>query len=164
MKRILTIILSSLSLVISACGGGIPGVYKIDVQQGNIITQEDVNKIKIGMSRKQVHYILGTPLIVDSFHKNRWDYVYTFQHGKKKPEEKKISFLFLNEQVTDIKGDLKPIENARQEEKTTEVVSINPKSKKKKGFFSRWFSPSDTESVINKGGSSPKNHDDGHSH
>jgi len=63
-------------LMISACS-----IHKIDVQQGNAITQELVGKLKIGMKKKQVAQILGNPLINDPFHYDRWDYVYQFVAG-----------------------------------------------------------------------------------
>lgn len=63
-------------LAFSACS-----IHKIDVQQGNAITQELVGKLKIGMKKKQVAQLLGNPLINDPFHYDRWDYVYQFVAG-----------------------------------------------------------------------------------
>lgn len=68
-------VLASL-FVLSACS-----IHKIDVQQGNAITQELVGKLKIGMKKKQVVSLLGAPLINDPFHYDRWDYVYRFVAG-----------------------------------------------------------------------------------
>ena len=71
------IILALLStLLVSACS-----VHRIDVQQGNVITQEMFEKLKIGMVKQQVEHLLGTPLVVDPFHRDRWDYVYIFKAG-----------------------------------------------------------------------------------
>ena len=56
-------------------------IYKLDVQQGNVVTQEAVNQLKPGMNKRQVRYIMGSPLLVDVFHQTRWDYVYTNQPG-----------------------------------------------------------------------------------
>ncbi len=68
----------------SACGFvGFPGVYKINVEQGNIVTQEMVDQLKPGMNRRQVRFILGTPLIEDTFNQNRWDYLYVKRNGMK---------------------------------------------------------------------------------
>ena len=55
--------------------------YKIDVQQGNVVTQEMVSQLKPGQTRDQVRFILGTPLLMDIFHANRWDYVYSLRKG-----------------------------------------------------------------------------------
>jgi outer membrane protein assembly factor BamE len=53
--------------------------HKIDIQQGNIIALETLDKVKIGMDRDQVRYILGSPLLTDPFHQDRWDYYYSMQ-------------------------------------------------------------------------------------
>ena len=55
--------------------------YKIDIQQGNVLTQEMVSQLKPGLTKDQVRFILGTPVLMDMFHANRWDYVYRFQKG-----------------------------------------------------------------------------------
>ncbi len=56
--------------------------YKIDIQQGNVLTQEMVAQLKPGQTREQVRYILGTPLLTDIFHQERWDYVYSYRNGR----------------------------------------------------------------------------------
>lgn len=56
--------------------------YKIDVQQGNVLTQDMVNQLKPGQTRDQVRFLLGTPLITDIFHQQRWDYVYRYRDGR----------------------------------------------------------------------------------
>ncbi|HQV22361.1 MAG TPA: outer membrane protein assembly factor BamE [Agitococcus sp.] len=56
-------------------------VYTIDLPQGNPITQADANKLKLGMSPAQVRYILGSPMVTDTFNANRWDYVYRLRAG-----------------------------------------------------------------------------------
>ena len=76
MKFTLGISLLSLALLLSACS-----THKIDVQQGNVITQELVAQLHEGMEKKQVQRLLGTPMIEDPFHKERWDYVYRFVVG-----------------------------------------------------------------------------------
>ena len=64
--------------------------YRIDIRQGNYITQEMVAQLKPGMTRDQVRFILGTPLVVDPFHKNRWDYVHRLERGGKLTEQRRI--------------------------------------------------------------------------
>lgn len=56
-------------------------VYKVDIQQGNTLDQEQIDQVKIGMNRRQVQYVLGSPMLTDPMHPNRWDYVYTFKPG-----------------------------------------------------------------------------------
>jgi outer membrane protein assembly factor BamE len=92
-------------LLITGCSS-IPSVlYKIDVQQGNIITQEMVDKLKPGMGRSQVRFVLGTALIDDVFHKDRWDYVYRLlQHGNL-VEEYKLTVFFEDDKLVRTAGD-----------------------------------------------------------
>ena len=60
--------------------------HKIDIQQGNAISTETLNKVQPGMDRDQVRFILGTPLLTDPFHQDRWDYYYSMRKGRKEPE------------------------------------------------------------------------------
>ena len=143
MKNILILIVFALFLFVTACTKYTPLVYKIDIHQGNIITQKDINRIKVGMTKKQIVYVLGTPLIADAFHKSRWDYIYTVKKGYKKPTRKHVSIYFSGDLVSRIEGDLKPQPQASTDPKPeTTIVTINPKVKKR-GLFSRMFSRSD---------------------
>ena len=77
------LMLTSLTLVglAALAGCSFPGVYKIDIQQGNVVTQDMIDQLKPGMTRRQVRFIMGNPLITDTFHANRWDYLYSIQPG-----------------------------------------------------------------------------------
>jgi outer membrane protein assembly factor BamE len=79
-------------------------IHRIDVQQGNVITKEMVDQLKTGMSKGQVLFVMGSPLIEDPFHQGRWDYVFTLQPGDKRKitEYKRVSILFENETVANI--------------------------------------------------------------
>ena len=57
-------------------------VYRIDIQQGNLIEEESIDQVEIGMSRSAVQFLLGTPMIADAFHQNRWDYAYYLRPGR----------------------------------------------------------------------------------
>lgn len=95
--RYLFILLASISL------SGCFLLYKQDIEQGNIITQKMVSQVRKGMTRKQVRYVLGTPLISDVFHKDRWDYYYSFQpKGRKVTKKQRITILFSGNKVSDI--------------------------------------------------------------
>lgn len=84
-----------LALSLGACGFvGFPGVYKIDVEQGNIVTPEMVAQLKPSMSRRQVRFILGTPLLEDPFDQSRWDYPYVKRNGQKILSESKLTVYF----------------------------------------------------------------------
>jgi len=69
-------LLVGLTLVASAC------VYHINIQQGNFLDQAAVDQVKGGMTRSQVRYLLGTPMVADSFNKERWDYIYYLKNGR----------------------------------------------------------------------------------
>ncbi|HVK99679.1 MAG TPA: outer membrane protein assembly factor BamE [Dongiaceae bacterium] len=82
--RILIIFfLPPLLLLSSGCESlRFPGVFRIDVGQGNLITKEMVDKLRLGMTPRQVHYVMGSPMIADTFHPDRWDYLYNLETGK----------------------------------------------------------------------------------
>lgn len=86
----------------------IPGcaVYKIDVQQGNLVSQEMLDQLELNMPSQKVRFIMGTPLVVDVFHQNRWDYIYNFQPGGKERQQRRISLFFENEQLVRVEGDV----------------------------------------------------------
>jgi outer membrane protein assembly factor BamE len=76
--------------------------YKMDIRQGNAVTPEMRERLKFGMTRKQVHILLGTPLIADPFHANRWDYVYRYSHQGKLVEQKRLTLYFENDALVRI--------------------------------------------------------------
>jgi outer membrane protein assembly factor BamE len=100
-----------LGLLLSGCSMSsitavAPEPYKIDIQQGNVITQDMVAKLQPGMSKSQVRYVLGSPPITDMFHANRWDYVYRLSKAGKLVEERKLTLFFDNDRLTRVAGDV----------------------------------------------------------
>ena len=94
---------------IGACSFvGFPGVYKINVEQGNIVTQEMVDQLKPGMTRRQVRFVLGTPLIEDTFNQNRWDYLYVKRNGNNVLSESRLTIAFEGDSLVNVSGDLVP--------------------------------------------------------
>jgi len=90
-------------------GCSLPGVYKIDIQQGNVITQDMIDQLRPGMTRRQVRFIMGNPLITDTFHANRWDYLYSIQPGGGPRQQERISLIFDgNDQLVGLSGDFMP--------------------------------------------------------
>lgn len=69
-------------------------VYKMDIHQGNILEEDKVQSLRIGMSEDEVRFLLGSPMLVDLFHQNRWDYVYYNKPGKDEPEQRRVSLFF----------------------------------------------------------------------
>jgi outer membrane protein assembly factor BamE len=86
----------------------VPGVspLKIDIQQGNAISQEMLARLRVGMTRSQVRFALGTPLLVDPFRTDRWDYVFTFERGGKVIERRHITVIFDQERLARVEGDV----------------------------------------------------------
>jgi outer membrane protein assembly factor BamE len=94
---------------LAGCGAPrIPGItpYKPDIQQGNFLSQESIAQVKPGMSREQVRFILGTPLITPIFHADRWDYVYWREDERGKREERRIAVFFVDNKLDRIQGDV----------------------------------------------------------
>ncbi len=82
-------------------------VYRANISQGNLIEQDDLDQIEVGMTRIQIRFLLGTPMIDDPFHRDRWDYIYYMKVGRKDATFKRwISILFENDIVTEIRKDL----------------------------------------------------------
>ena len=107
-SRIATVALSlSITLSLSACSGiGFPGVYKIFVEQGNIVTAEMVEELKPDMTRRQVQFVLGTPIIEDTFNADRWDYVHVIRLGNENLSRSQLTVVFEGDVLVDVKGDL----------------------------------------------------------
>ena len=80
--------------------------YRIDVRQGNYVTQDMVARLKPGMSRDQVRFALGTPLVADMFHADRWDYVYRFQPGRGEPQLRRLVVFFDEGKLVRVGGDV----------------------------------------------------------
>lgn len=80
--------------------------YKIDVRQGNYVDQDMMAQLKKGMTRDQVRFVLGTPLVVDVFRSDRWDYVYRFTPGRGEPQQRVISVYFVDDKLDRVDGDV----------------------------------------------------------
>ena len=137
MKTVLIYTFSFFALFISGCAKDkIPGVYRIDIQQGNDITQDMISQLKPGMTKNQVAYVMGTPLIIDTFHPDRWDYIYSFHPGNGQREQRRITIYFKGESLDYINGDTRIV--AREEMPQTVKVDSNvvvPLSDKKVGLL-----------------------------
>jgi len=106
---IMRAVLCVAALLLSGCGSvssfSFPGVYRLDIPQGNIITQEMVDQLRPGLTKNQVIFILGTPLVRDTFHQDRWDYIYSFQPGGGERAQERLTVFFENNQLTHFEGD-----------------------------------------------------------
>ena len=101
MQRIL---ITTLLLVTLAFSGGC--VYRANISQGNLLKQEDLDQVEVGMTRNQVRFLLGTPLVDDPFHQRRWDYVYFVRIGRNPATFKRwVTIVFEDDIVAEIRAD-----------------------------------------------------------
>jgi outer membrane protein assembly factor BamE len=92
-----------LTLAMSGC------VYRMDIQQGNYLEGKTVDQLAVGMTRTQVRYLLGTPMVPDIFDKDRWDYLYYFRHGRlRTPEQRHLIVFFKEDKVARFERDNVP--------------------------------------------------------
>lgn len=99
------------SLTLASCSTlmeHLPGVYKLDIQQGNIIDQEMIDQLRPGMRKRQVLYVLGSPMLTDVFHPERWDYIHSVQKDGGPRMQKRISLYFEGDSLIGVQGDFKP--------------------------------------------------------
>lgn len=106
--------------VLAACSNSPPitnylSPYRIDVRQGNFVSQEMAAQLKPGLSREQVRFILGTPLVTDMFHADRWDYVYRLEPGRGGVQERRLTVFFEDNKLTRVAGDVVAEEGAKAE-------------------------------------------------
>ena len=116
-----------LSLFLASCSWLTP--YKIDVQQGNYLTQEMVAKLKPGMTKSQVRFALGTPLVTDAFHANRWDYFYSYSKNGELIERRKITAVFDKDVFTQVVGDVATLPSQPITQPSAEVAKPPEKDK-----------------------------------
>ncbi len=111
MKKLIHAFMLVSSIVLTSCTtimNNIPGVYSLDIQQGNIINQDMIDQLRPKMSKRQVLYILGSPMLVDVFHEQRWDYIYSKQPGGESREQKRLALFFTEDKLISIQGDFRP--------------------------------------------------------
>jgi outer membrane protein assembly factor BamE len=102
--RNLLVVLSA-TLMLSACADWI---FRIDVPQGNFLDEKDVQKLRIAMTKEQVVYVLGKPVVEDSFDHDTWYYLYQMKRGMKKRGDdfrKELKIVFVDDKVTEVLGD-----------------------------------------------------------
>ncbi len=115
----------------------LPFVYKMAVQQGNLVTEEMVDALQPGMNKRQVRYLLGTPLLMDMFHQDRWDYTYTLQRGHDPMQVKRLTVWFQDDALVRVDGDIKPDPQRTASQTQPEIVVSVPDWKDNRGFLTR---------------------------
>ncbi len=100
--------LAALAMLLSTLLSGCVSLYTPEVQQGNVVNAEMLETLKTGMSKRQVVFLLGTPLITDPFHPERWDYFYSLSKNGGKPVQRHLVVHFKGGEVVSVEGDLAP--------------------------------------------------------
>lgn len=101
--------LTALLALIAGCSSfEFPWVHKYDIQQGNIITQEMIDQLKPGMTKRQVRYVMGTPLVHDLFTEDRWDYYYGERKAGGDKFQERVTIFFKDDVMTNFTGDYRP--------------------------------------------------------
>jgi outer membrane protein assembly factor BamE len=151
------IFLLVLSLLVTACSSSLPSIkpYKMPIQQGNVVTSKMMMQLKPGMTKTQVRFVMGTPLITDSFHKDQWDYFYQMEKDGAIIEKRRVILMFEKDLLAKVKGDVVPASTIRNEDRQ-EIAPIknneakqNP-AQKEKSMLDRLKFWEDDEKPIEK--------------
>jgi outer membrane protein assembly factor BamE len=134
MRCLVALVLGTLAL--SGCSEfQVPGVYRIDVQQGNIITQEQLAVLELGMEKRKVRFILGTPLVTDAFNQQRWDYYYSLEKSGEERVQRIISVFFEGDLLKRVGGDVLAASGPiKMPERVDKVVTV-PDGYRDEGLF-----------------------------
>jgi outer membrane protein assembly factor BamE len=125
--------LAAAALLLGACKSvevpKVPGItpYRMVIQQGNFISDDMVAQLKPGMSKEQVRFVLGTPLVTDIFHADRWDYVFFREMPNGKREQRNLSVVFQDSKLVRVIGDILPDPNAPKPAPTAKPAAPEPK-------------------------------------
>ena len=117
----------ALTVLLGGCSGfdKIPGVYRLDVQQGNVLDPDQLHRLEHGMSKRQVRFILGTPMLTDAFNPDRWDYIYTFKPGGGDPVQRRVSIFFEDDTLASVKGDVKTSVRRAVPKRRDQIVKVD---------------------------------------
>ena len=140
--------------LLSACGSVVPTVkpFKMDIQQGNVVTSKMLLQLRPGMTKSQVKFIMGSPLIVDSFHKDRWDYFYQLRQAGKIVEQRRVILDFDKDLLTKVRGDVVPEGTAGaatgNESSVAKTITVEPKPKQEQGLLDKFKFWKDDEKAV----------------
>ena len=113
-RKLAAVALVLLMLGQAACQ--FPRLYRVTIQQGNVITQEMINKLRPGMTRSQVAFVMGDPILKNTFDENKWDYIYTIDLPGYYQEQRHVSLFFTGDVLAYMTGDIAPQTEAQIEE------------------------------------------------
>lgn len=115
-------------------------VHRIDIQQGNVLEQAAVDRLVPGMDYGQVRYLMGSPLLEDIFHNDRWDYLYWLDDGEGQREQKRLTLHFEAGRLASLEGDLMPRDNAPEPEARQQNLLVPPQTRRDdRGILTRMW-------------------------
>ncbi len=114
----------------------VPGLYRLDVRQGNAFDDAALAKLELGMPRSRVLHLLGTPAVDDVFHPNRWEYLYSFAPGGEESGWRRLTLHFEEDRLSRIEGERPPAGAVPSEPEAAKVVRVPPRPPEK-GLFRR---------------------------
>ena len=137
MQKILIPIVTASLLGLAGCSwvpfDGV--VHKIDIQQGNIVDQEMIDQLRPGMARRQVRFIMGSPMLVDTFHEERWEYIYRMHKSGSAPSKNtRVTLYFKDDNLARIEGDMRPQPSDGVVVKKTETIEVPYQDRGGKGI------------------------------
>ncbi len=112
----------------------LPLFHRIDVQQGNVVTQDMLARLEHGMDRNKVRSIMGTSLVKDVFNQDRWDYVYTMKPGGEERMERRVTLYFEDDRLVRIAGDVKPA-RGRLEPQPRPEITVEVPGERERGWL-----------------------------
>ncbi len=127
MRKLIFLLVFVSNMLLTSCSSmlhNLPGVYTLDIQQGNIINQEMIDQLRPKMTKRQVIYIMGSSMLVDVFHQKRWDYLYSEQLGGEARRQKRLTLFFDGDELIGVQGDFRPttLPVIRESLETTVVI------------------------------------------
>jgi outer membrane protein assembly factor BamE len=128
-KRLLAVALLTLPMLngCSTIMENLPWIYRIDIKQGNILDQDMINQLKPRMTKRQVLYVMGSPMLSDFFHKDRWDYIYSTREDDEQIIQKKVALFFTGDELVRVEGDYKPSQNAVAKSSPESSINVLPR-------------------------------------
>ncbi len=132
--RLLGAVLLGATLLGTGCSDLPVGVYRIDVQQGNVLDETMLARLSPGMEKRKVRFVLGTPMLIDTFNQDRWDYVFTYSRRGGRIEQRQITLFFEDELLVRIEGDVHQGEGTRENTRGETLVLV-PEEQRSEGFL-----------------------------
>lgn len=145
MRKILLIVTAA--LLLGGCSlDRLPGVYRIDVQQGNVVTPAMLEALRPGMTREQVRFVMGTPMVNNTFQQARWDYFFRLQPGRGEPVSYHITLVFDGDLLQRVDGELPPEIAGLSDISGTRTVAVTGDLPDSRGMLDRaWDAMTDWE-------------------